>query len=222
MGLRRTAFAAATISLAMLAGCSAASHPSALGPAASAPIAVAPSVGPSAPPNSVAASPQPSASASASTESASTAGTPTTAADSPPPALSSNDVAANVRATAQAFFADLNIAFATGDLTSYNTLTSPGCVCRSIARTIQDMNAEHEHYSGVVATITSLQVVSFIAAGATADIYFSVSAGKVLDAAGKQVDTSLAAPAAHSAMFILRVGPHWIVEQNTRLDPATP
>jgi hypothetical protein len=208
------------ISLALLSGCTAVSHPSALGTAApDSAAAVAIPVTSSAP---VPLSASPPAPELPSTATASTVGTPTSAAvaspTTSPTALSSNDIAAGVRATAQAFFTDLNIAFATGDLTSYNALTSAGCGCRSIAKTIQDTYNKHQHIVGVALKITSLQVVSFIATGATADVYFSISAGQVFDASGAQVNTALATPAAHSALFIMRVGRGWIVQQNTLLD----
>jgi hypothetical protein len=156
----------------------------------------------------------------ASSQSALIAGTPTSAANSPPAALSSSDIATGVRAAAQAFFDDLTVAFATGDVTRITALTAPGCGCRSIVKTINDTYALHQRIVGVVATVTSLHVVSFIASGATADIHFTISAGQVLDASGTEVNTALAAPAAHSAMFIMRVGQGWIVEQNTLLKDA--
>jgi hypothetical protein len=171
---------------------------------------------------SVPASPQPPpARASASTQSASTAGTPTSAADSPPAALSSNDIATNVRTTAQAFFADLNIAFATGDVTKITALTSPTCGCRSLVKLIESTYAQHQRIVGVVANLTSLQVVSFVAAGATADMHYSISAGRILDVSGNQVNTSVDNPDEHSAMFVLGTGGQWIVEQNTLLNAPT-
>ncbi|HTC68880.1 MAG TPA: hypothetical protein VK662_04870 [Acidothermaceae bacterium] len=207
------------ISLALLSGCTAVSHPSALATAApdsAAAVAIPVSSGP---PVSVPASPQ--ISALPSSASASIAGTPTSAAASPtlsPTVLSSNDIAANVRATAQAFFTDLNIAFATGDLTAYNALTSPGCVCRSIAKMISDIYGSHEHITGVTATVGSLNVVSFVDAGASADVHYAISAGLILDPDGKQVNVSPAVVDAHIAMFVLKVRGGWLVTQNTRLN----
>jgi hypothetical protein len=91
-------------------------------------------------------------------------------------------------------------------------------VCRSIAKTIHDTYAQHQHIVGVVATVTSLNVVSFVAAGATADVHYSISAGRVIDANGKQVNTSITDPDEHAAMFILGTSGQWVVEQNTLLN----
>jgi hypothetical protein len=170
---------------------------------------------------SVPASPQPPpARASASTQSASTAGTPTSAADSPPAALSSNDIATNVRTTAQAFFADLNIALATGNIATYSALTSPGCACRSIAKTIQQTYAQHQRFVGAVTTVKSIDVVSFVALGASADVHYTISPGQILDAHGNQINTSLAQPNGRSLMFVISTNGHWLVLQNTLLKPG--
>jgi hypothetical protein len=207
------------ISLAMLSGCSTGSHPGAL--AAVAPVsAAAATVSASSNPSvSVAATPQPSAlPATPAASSASIAGTPTSAADSSPTALSSTDIAAGVRATAQAFFDDLNIAFATGDVTKITALTAPGCGCRALVKVIKDTYALHQRIVGVTSKVTSLQVVSFIAEGATADLHYSISAGRIVDANGIQVNTSITNPDEHSAMFIFNAGGDWTVEQNTLLN----
>ena len=49
-------------------------------------------------------------------------------------------------------------------------------------------------------------------------MHYTFSAGRVFDSAGAQVDTSVADPDQHSAMFIMLAGGRWIVEQNTLLD----
>jgi hypothetical protein len=154
----------------------------------------------------------------------STASSPTTPGTSPssaaslPTALSSSDIAAGVRATAQEFFDDLNIAFATGDVTKIEGLTAPACGCRSVVKTIQDAYSKHERIVGVVSTVTKLDVVSFFATGATANVHYTISAGRVLDANGNQVNTSVADLDQNSAMFVINVGGKWIVQQNTSLN----
>jgi hypothetical protein len=146
-----------------------------------------------------------------------TAGTSTSPAPSLPAALSSNDIAAGVRATAQEFFDDLNIAFATGDVTKYNALTSPGCACRSIALTIKQTFAQGQHIVGVATTVTSISVGSFVAGGANADVHYTISAGRIVDASGRQVNTSVAQPNGHNLMFIVDVHGSWLVTQSTLL-----
>jgi Family of unknown function (DUF6318) len=209
------------ISLAMLSGCTAASHPSALSAAAPGSAVAATVSVPDSPSISVAASPQPSALPATAASRASITGTPTSAADSSPTALSSTDIATGVRATAQAFFDDFNLAFATGDVTAIEALTSPACGCRSLANTIKQTTAKKQRFVGVVAKLTSLHVVSFIAAGATADVYYTISAGRILDVDGSQVNTTLADTDQHSAMFVMRTDSRWIVQQNTLLNAPT-
>jgi len=207
------------ISLAMLSGCTTASHPGTLAAVAPGSAAAATVFASSNPSVSLTASPQPSAPpATPAAPNASIAGTPTSAADSSPTALSSNDIAAGVRATAQAFFDDLNIAFATGDVTKITALTAPGCGCRSVVKTVHDTYAKQQRFVGVIAALTSIQVVSFIAAGATADVHYTISAGRIVDVSGTQINTTVLDPDEHSAMFVLGVSGHWIVEQNTLLN----
>jgi hypothetical protein len=208
------------IGLAMLSGCTAVSHPSALGTATPDSAVATAMPASSSSPASVPASP--SASELPSSTTASTAGTPTSAAvvspTASPTALSSNDIAGNVRATAQAFIDDFNIAFATGNVTAIEALTSPACGCRSLVNTIKQITAKNQRFVGVVLSLTSINVVSFVPAGASADMHYSISAGRVLDASGAQVDTSDPTPNGHAALFVLSVDGRWIVEQNTLLD----
>jgi hypothetical protein len=155
---------------------------------------------------------------------ASKAGTPTTfpnsspTATASPTALSSQDIEASVRATAQKFFDDLNIGFATGNLAPYEGMTSPNCVCRSIAKTLDGIYGQQQRVQGVAATVQSINVVSYISDGASADVHYSISAGKIVDSSGAKVNDSPAQIDAHVLMFILRVGNAWVVEQNTRLN----
>ena len=223
VGFRRGIVAVAVVTAAtMVCGCTKASHPTQLStasgsqpiaatdPASSAPIAStpAPSVAPSVAVSSSAAS------------SPTTAGTSSSSATSLPTPLSSSDIAAGVRATAQEFFDDLNIAFATGDVTKIEALTSPACGCRSVVNTIKNTYAQHQRIVGVVSTVTKLEVVSFFSTGATANVHYTISAGRVLDANGTQVNSSVADLDQNSAMFVIKVGGKWIVQQNTSLNRA--
>jgi hypothetical protein len=96
-------------------------------------------------------------------------------------------------------------------------LTSPGCVCRSIAKMISDIYGADEHITGVATTVGSMSVVSFVDAGASADVHYAISAGLILDRAGKQINVSPAVADAHIAMFVIKVRGGWLVTQNTRL-----
>jgi hypothetical protein len=154
---------------------------------------------------------------------ASNAGTPTSPPNSSPTAvlptaLSSQDIEAGVRATAQQFYDALNIGFATGNLAVYEGMTSPNCVCRSIAKTLDGIYGKQQRVQGVAATVQSINVVSYISDGASADVRYSISAGKIVDSSGVKISDSPAQPNAHVLMFILRVGNEWLVEQNTRLN----
>jgi Family of unknown function (DUF6318) len=225
VGFRRGIVAVAIVTEAIvLCGCTAnPSHPTQLS-SAPASQSVLPSGRTSTSPAASVPAPSltPSVAVSPTTASSpTTAGTSTSPAPSLPAALSSNDIAAGVRATAQEFFDDLNIAFATGDVTKIEALTSPACGCRSLVNTIKATYAQKQRIVGVSTIVKSLQVVSFIAGGATADMHYSISAGQIVDSDGHQVNTSISDPDEHSAMFIVRTRGTWIVQQNTLLNGPT-
>ena len=144
-------------------------------------------------------------------------GTPTSAAlsDASPP-TSAHVMAIHVRATAQAFVDDFNVALATGNTAKIEALTSATCGCRKLINTINQHTAKGERYEGVSFTLKSIDV-SFLAAGASGEIKYSVSAGRVLDAAGKQVATTTPTPDGDNDLFIINADGRWIVQQSTLL-----
>ena len=157
---------------------------------------------------------------------ATNAGTPTSSPNSsprvlPPTALSSQDIEAGVRLTAQEFFDDLNIAFTTGDVSKITALTAPACGCRNLVKMIADTYGQRQHIVGVSATMTKLTIVTLLPSGATLDLRYTISGGRILDAAGNQINTSIANPDEHSAMVIINAGGHWTVQQNTLLNSPT-
>jgi hypothetical protein len=205
--------------LCLCACTTATSHPRALGSAA--PIPLPSAIGAS----SISAADSPSSlSPSATTASppvaVSPAGTPSGAAVLSPGALSSADIAAGVRATAQEFFADLNIAFATGDLSRFEAITSPGCNCRKAATTITDIYAKGQRIVGVRNTINSIRVTDVGPNSGTVEIFYSISAGRIEDAGGRLVSVTKAEPNGHSYMFIGLLNGGWLILKNTLLDPA--
>jgi hypothetical protein len=119
----------------------------------------------------------------------------------------------NVRATARAYIADFNIALATGDTTKIEALTSPTCGCRQLVNTINQMAAQGQRYDGVVFTVKSIDV-TYLAAGASGDVKFSISAGRVVDAAGNEVRGSLPTPNQENDLFMVTSNGRWTVEQS--------
>lgn len=122
----------------------------------------------------------------------------------------------NVRATAQAFVDDFNMAFATGDTAEIEALTSTTCGCRQLVNTIQQHTAKGEHYDGVSFTLKSIDV-SFLAAGANGEIKYSISSGRILDAVGKEVIGSGPTTDGDAQLFIIHSDGRWIVQQSILL-----
>ena len=141
-------------------------------------------------------------------------GTPTSAATvDPSPPTSADVIATNVRATAQEYIADFNVALATGDVTKIEALTSPTCGCRVLVNTIKQMSAQGQRYDGVTFTIKSIDV-TYLAAGASGDVKFSISAGRVVDAAGNEVRGSSPTPNQENDLFMVDSNGRWIVQQS--------
>jgi hypothetical protein len=119
----------------------------------------------------------------------------------------------HVRATARDYIDDFNIALATGDVTKIEALTSPTCGCRQLVSTIRQMSAKGQRYDGVVFTIKSIDV-TYLAAGASGDVRYSISAGRVLDAAGNEVRVSSPTPDEENDLFMVISNGRWTVQQS--------
>jgi hypothetical protein len=143
-------------------------------------------------------------------------GTPTSTDSVITSSTSADAISVHVRATAQAFIDDFNIALATGDTTKIEALTSPTCGCRQLVNTIKQMSARGEHYDGVALTLKSVDV-AVLAAGASGDVKYSFSAGTIVDATGKEIDTSGAEPDGETDLFIISANGRWIVQQSILL-----
>ena len=111
------------------------------------------------------------------------------------------------------------MAFATGDLTRFEALTSPGCNCRKAVTTIAGIYAKHQRVVGVVNTVRSIHVASFLNDSGTVEVFYSISAGQIVDSNGHQVSATRPEPNGHSFMFIGLVSDKWLVLKNTLLDP---
>jgi hypothetical protein len=163
----------------------------------------------------VAASAPASSSASLSASPTISGTTPTSAGTGS--ATSADVIATHVRATTRAFIDDLNIALATGDVTKIEALTSPTCGCRSLVNTIKQRAAKDQRFDGVAFTLKSIDAVNFLAAGASVEISYSISAGHIVDRGGNQVETEDATPDGLAEVFVSNINGRWIVYQNVLL-----
>jgi hypothetical protein len=144
-------------------------------------------------------------------------GTPTSAVSgiaSPP--TSADVIATNVRATARAYIDDFNIALTTGDVTKIEALTSPTCGCRVLVNRIKKMTANGQRFDGIAFTLKSVDV-TYLAAGASGNVKYSVSAGRVLDVADKDLGPLSPIPDVDNDLFIISRNGSWIVQQSTLL-----
>jgi hypothetical protein len=122
----------------------------------------------------------------------------------------------NVRETARAFVDDFNVALATGDTTKIEALTSPTCGCRQLVNTIKQMSITGEHYDNVAFTLKSIDV-GLLAAGGSGDVKYSISAGRVVDATGKEIRTTSPTLDGETDLLIVSSDGRWIVQQSILL-----
>jgi hypothetical protein len=122
----------------------------------------------------------------------------------------------NVRATARAYIDDFNIALATGDVTKIEALTSPTCGCRVLVNRIKKMTTDGQRFDGIAFTLKSIDV-TYLAAGASGNVKYSVSAGRVLDVAGKDLGALSPVPDVDNDLFIISSDGNWMVQQSTLL-----
>jgi hypothetical protein len=125
----------------------------------------------------------------------------------------------HVRATARAYIDDFNVALATGDTTKIEALTSTTCGCRVLINRIKNMTANGQRFDGIAFTLKSIDV-TYLAAGASGNVKYSVSAGHILDVAGKDLDALSPEPDVDNDLFIVNTNGGWIVQQSTLLGAA--
>lgn len=75
------------------------------------------------------------------------------------------------------------------------------------------MSAQGQRYDGVVFTIKSIDV-TYLAAGASGDVKYSISAGRVLDVAGNEVRASSPTPNQENDLFMVNSKGRWTVAQS--------
>ncbi len=95
-------------------------------------------------------------------------------------------------------------------------MTSTTCGCRKLINSINQHTAKGERYDGAKFTLKSIDV-NFLAAGASGEIKYTVSAGRIVDATGKQVTTTPPTPDGDNDLFIINADGRWIVQQSTLL-----
>jgi hypothetical protein len=98
-------------------------------------------------------------------------------------------------------------------VTRIEALTSANCGCRQLVNTIKQHAAKGERYDGVSFTLKSIDV-SVLAAGASGEIDYSISPGRVLDAAGKEVNTVTSTPDGRADIFVISANGRWMVQQS--------
>jgi hypothetical protein len=78
------------------------------------------------------------------------------------------------------------------------------------------MTVKGERFDGIAFTLKSIDV-TYLAAGASGNVNYSVSAGRVLDGTGQEVGALSPEPNVDNDLFIISTNGDWIVQQSTLL-----
>jgi hypothetical protein len=142
--------------------------------------------------------------------------TPTAATPLPVPSPTTTGDKAPVEQAILAYYAALNQAFATGDLSGYTPLHTADCsACMKFTTLIRETQARGERFDGVGDLITSYNVADFRGDNALVDVRFTIPAYRIVASDGREVG-SYAEEKQRNVVVLRRVGGKWLVSGVTK------
>lgn len=110
-----------------------------------------------------------------------------------------------------AYFAAINTALQTGDLSQYSALHLPGCqACKNLSELVRSTAAKGHRFEGATDVIDSYTIPPVKAPNAVVDVRFRVTPYRIVAADGSEVDTS-AGSAQHTLIVFNLVDGRWLV-----------
>jgi len=207
---------AAGVLVAGLCGCEGqVSHPTVVGEETSA----LPAVPSASAPSRASVSPAPPATSvsGGSPTVPSAAGGSGVAAPSGPSPSTSAEMAAGIESAVYAFYDAINVSSATSDPSAYEAVTTPGCPCRAFVDGIESLQRDGQHWVGGGMTVTKVRVHDLVGGGGSAEVWYDVSPGTLVDAASNPIATATDAPRGHADMFVVYSNGRWLVADNVFL-----
>jgi len=138
-------------------------------------------------------------------------------APSAPPASATADAsAAGVEAFIKSYYAEINHAIRTGDVSVLKALSSPTCGCRQLADFIEHGNGG-PNVSGGQFTVLAIQTHDFSSSVSRAEVTYDVAAAVIRNGAGLVVKRFPPYKAAKDDVSVARRGNGWIVAEVVEL-----
>jgi len=131
---------------------------------------------------------------------------------SPSPSLTPE---AQAEAFVRTYYDTVNVAVSTGDTSKLMTLSRPGCSCRNLVTTINDIYSKG-HSEGAAFLLHSVKVTELIGGTAAAEVDLDVTKYTVVVAASGTSET-VEPLHSHDLMSIVQQDDHWVVDKIVRL-----
>lgn len=120
----------------------------------------------------------------------------------------------------KAFHAALVVALDTNDTAAFEQVTTPGCPCRGLLKQSADLAKKGEHYTAVSITVTRIRVHDLIGGAGSAEVWYKIDPGVLVDAAGRALATATDSPNGHVDMFLVYFHGHWLVANDIDMSVA--
>ncbi len=129
----------------------------------------------------------------------------------PLPTPSLTGAKAGVEQAVLAYFAGVNRAAATGDLTAFEAAHGPECTaCTTFSDLIRSTTAKGQRFEGATDVVESYTIPDFQGPNAVVDVRFRVAPYRIVAADGTVVSTSQGS-SRRSLIVMNQVGGRWIV-----------
>jgi hypothetical protein len=207
----------------LLAACTGSvSHPTRVGDESqsshvtpSAPVVVAASASSSDPADSADSA---GADGSTSASSSGSGGAVRTAEPSRPVPSTSKEMSAGIEAAVRAYYAAVNMAFDSGDVSAIEAVTTPACPCRGPIAQIQSLKQNGQHWVGGDLAITSIRVHDLVGNGGSAEVWDVSPPAVLVDEKGRPMATATDPPKGHANMFVIYSHGRWLIANNVLLN----
>jgi hypothetical protein len=139
--------------------------------------------------------------------------TPTSTSASPTPATPEEQI----KATMEAYFAETNAAFESGDVARLRTFSTKGCPCRDAARTIEATIKSGGRFENLRYEVVSIRVHDVEAESGLAEVVAKLPPYKVYDADGSVTEDS-GGGKLHTDFSLVKTGDRWVIGNSLNLE----
>jgi len=136
--------------------------------------------------------------------------TPSSTSPTPLASATADTSAASVVAFIKSYYAEINRAIETGDVSTLTSYSVPACPCRRLVESIREKTTGSRIQGGefTLRTVSSHDVTPTLAG---AEVLYDVAKAEVVKPDGRVIETVKAAPGARDDISIVRYNGRWLV-----------